>query len=228
MAKTSIKPVVRDTLRDRVYEELRGALMEGKFRPGEPLKLRVVAEAVGTSLMPVREALRRLVAERALSDDGRTMVVPFPTAEQFSDVLDTRLQLEPFAAGLAAERLTARELAEIEKLTARMFAATKRVDYLRFNRQFHFAIYRAADRPFLLSLVESLWLHIGPLLSHLLEAGGAFRTDDEQVARARAAHDRILDALGRGDRAAATQAMADDIASGRDEIVAQLRALPNR
>ena len=56
--------ITHATLYEKVYEELRNALMSGRFLPGEPLTIRGVAEALGTSIMPVREALRRLAAER--------------------------------------------------------------------------------------------------------------------------------------------------------------------
>jgi DNA-binding GntR family transcriptional regulator len=62
----AISPVGRETLNDRVYRELKKSIMSGAFKPGSELKLRSVAEALGTSLMPVRDAMRRLVAERAL------------------------------------------------------------------------------------------------------------------------------------------------------------------
>ena len=63
---SSISPVERETLNDRVYRELKNSIMTGAFKPGAELTLRSVAEALGTSFMPVRDAMRRLVTNVAL------------------------------------------------------------------------------------------------------------------------------------------------------------------
>jgi DNA-binding GntR family transcriptional regulator len=63
---SSIGPVERETLNDRVYRELKNSIMTGAFKPGAELTLRSVAEALGTSFMPVRVAMRRLVTNVAL------------------------------------------------------------------------------------------------------------------------------------------------------------------
>jgi DNA-binding FadR family transcriptional regulator len=63
---SAIAPVERETLNDRVYRELKNSIMAGSLKPGSELTLRSVADALGTSLMPVRDAMRRLVSERAL------------------------------------------------------------------------------------------------------------------------------------------------------------------
>lgn len=213
-----MRPVARDTLRERVYEEIRAALMEGKFKPGEPLRLQALADAVGTSLMPVREALRRLAAERALVNaDSRTMFVPFPSVEDFGEILETRLQLEPFAAGLASRQLDNKQLAELEDLHEKMASAPRPADYLRCNRQFHFCLYRAANRPILVSLIESLWLHIGPLLNHLLGQESLPETRG-RVDLTGVHHLRVIEALRARDPAATAGAIAEDIISAGETI----------
>ena len=80
----AISAVGRETLNDRVYRELKKSIMSGAFKPGSELKLRSVAEALGTSLMPVRDAMRRLVAERALEmRPSRIITIPVLSADQF-------------------------------------------------------------------------------------------------------------------------------------------------
>ena len=217
----SIRPVARETLRERVYEEVRAALMEGKFKPGEPLRLQAVADAVGTSLMPVREALRRLVAERALvTTHSRAMLVPFPTEAEFVDIMETRLQLEPFAARLASRNFPAKQLSELENLHQRMLSSEKPSDYLRYNQRFHFGVYKAADRPILLSHIESLWLHIGPLLNHLL-GQMTLRAAQDRVELTADRHRQLLDALKAGDDRASARAVAEDI-KGAGKVILDL------
>ena len=74
---SSIGPIERETLNDRVYRELKNSIMAGAFKPGAELTLRSVAEALGTSFMPVRDAMRRLVTERGLEmRPSRTIAIP--------------------------------------------------------------------------------------------------------------------------------------------------------
>jgi len=99
----AISAVGRETLNDRVYRELKKSIMSGAFKPGSELKLRSVAEALGTSLMPVRDAMRRLVAERALEmRPSRTIAIPVPSADQFLEIRAIRLLLEGEAVTRAA------------------------------------------------------------------------------------------------------------------------------
>jgi DNA-binding transcriptional MocR family regulator len=99
----AISAVGRQTLNDRVYRELKKSIMSGAFKPGSELKLRSVAEALGTSLMPVRDAMRRLMAERALEmRPSRTIAIPVLSADQFLEIRAIRLLLEGEAVTRAA------------------------------------------------------------------------------------------------------------------------------
>src|ERR1700741_2727017 len=92
---TSVGPIERETLNDRVYRELKNSIMIGAFRPGAELTLRTVAEALGTSFMPVRDAMRRLVTDRGLEvRPSRTIAIPVLTVEEFLELRHVRLFLE--------------------------------------------------------------------------------------------------------------------------------------
>ena len=79
---SAIAPVERETLNERVYRELKNSIMAGSFKPGSELTLRSVADALGTSLMPVRDAMRRLVSERALEVlPSRKIALPVLTVD---------------------------------------------------------------------------------------------------------------------------------------------------
>src|SRR3974390_1071109 len=100
----SLGALERETLNDRVYRELKNSIMAGAFKPGSELTLRSVAEALGTSFMPVRDAMRRLVAERALEmRPSRTIAIPVLSADEFLELRRIRLLLEGEAVALAAE-----------------------------------------------------------------------------------------------------------------------------
>ena len=85
--------------------------MAGAFEPGSELTLRSVAGALGTSFMPVRDAMRRLVAERALEmRPSRTIAIPVLSGDEFLELRRIRLLLEGEAVALAAKKISPRQL----------------------------------------------------------------------------------------------------------------------
>lgn len=81
-----------ENLQERLYQRLREDLLAGRFQPGERLKIRDLANQWGTSPMPVRAALQRLVAEGALEGEAqRSLRVPLMTRERFLQILQVRL-----------------------------------------------------------------------------------------------------------------------------------------
>src|SRR5271154_278523 len=97
----------RDTLRLRVYRSLARGLMAGMFKPGEAVTLRTLAKRLGTSAMPVREAVSRLIAERALVLlPNRSVIVPRMSRTRFAQLSRTRQMLEGTLAEIAAARAT--------------------------------------------------------------------------------------------------------------------------
>ena len=98
--------MARETLGDRVTAELRKLLVAGRLAPGDKLSLRKVAEAVGVSMMPVREAISRLAADGALEVlPGRAVRVPILSLDQFHELTRIRLVVEGYAAEEAARRV---------------------------------------------------------------------------------------------------------------------------
>src|SRR6266568_178134 len=85
----------RDTLQQRVYHALARGLMGGMFTPGEAVSLRTLAARLGTSAMPVREAVSRLIAERALVMlPNRSVIIPRMSRARFNELTKTRQILE--------------------------------------------------------------------------------------------------------------------------------------
>src|SRR5215217_4303469 len=176
----------RETLYARVYRELREAIVTGRFVPGRPVTLRGVAEQLGVSPMPVREALRQLVAERALvMFDNRRIAVPAMSPSRFAELCLARALLEPELATFALSRVTTTDVASMQAIDAEIDAALARGDtetYMRRNHDFHFTLYRAAGSSVLLPLVESLWLQVGPFLRMVVGRLGTGRVVDHHQA----------------------------------------------
>jgi DNA-binding GntR family transcriptional regulator len=160
--------LVTQNLGAQIYQKLRHDLMAGRYEPGQKLKLRDLAEQLGVSVTPVREALARLVSDQALMQvDRRSVSVAVMDLERYAEVRELRLDLEGRAAEHAAASATPADIAELQAIHARLVAARARdshADILLENEQFHLTLCRIAGMPVLLRLVELLWLQCGPLM----------------------------------------------------------------
>lgn len=170
-----MRELQRANLASRAYDELRASLMEGEFEPGQPLRLRVLSDMLGTSQTPIREALMQLVAERVLTfEPGRSPRVPELTLSRFLELREIRVVLEGLAARKATEHATPALIAELrgqhERL-ARAKAAQRFKDTLSANREFHFTLHRASGMDTLVWMIESLWVQTGPYLNFLYPSG---------------------------------------------------------
>lgn len=158
----------RSTLNEEVYEELKQALISGKIAPGSTMTIRSLAQSFGISIMPVREALRRLVAEHVLVLlPNRSVALPLFTAERFHEITRIRTSLEGLAAEEGARHVTPQGHETLVRMTKLMETSPNAspADILEWNREFHFGLYRASGMPVLVKMIESLWLQVGPLLN---------------------------------------------------------------
>ena len=200
------------TAHARVYAGLKQALMNGDFVPGQRLVVRQIAESFETSPMPVREALKQLVSDDALFDHpNRGVIVPEATVQVISDLVRVRCTIEGSATEWAASTIAPDELDRIEELNERMKACTTvdtAGDYLAFNREFHFAIYRASRSSAIQPIIERMWLRAGPWLNIMRgEATLGLGLDY---------HAEIIVALRGGDGASARRALVADITDAAD------------
>jgi DNA-binding GntR family transcriptional regulator len=214
--ESSIRAVERETLNDRVYRELRTMIMSGGFAPGSEMKLRALAQSLHVSPMPVRDAIGRLVVERALKMlPNHRVIVPETTIDEFLEIRRVRILLEGEAAALACQHVSPDVIASLKRIHEKIksLSGNKQRQFWALNQEFHFAVYEAAKSPLLLSMIESLWLQIGPVFNHIpinLTSEGA------------RGHHRIIAALSAGDAKAARAALTEDLMKGGDRIIAAL------
>ena len=149
-----LAPVGRETVQDRVYTELRRALISGQFAPGQVVTIRQLSDALMTSTMPVRDALGRLISERALEAlPNRSIRVPPMTLKRIDDLLRTRILIEGEAIALAAPRMTAGNIDTLRGHMAqwqalRLDGDPATVDQeAALNQAFHFEIYGTCGSP---------------------------------------------------------------------------------
>ncbi len=213
-------------LTDAVYNELRRCLFCGRFHSGEVLRLRPLAEALGTSVQPVRDAVQRLVAEGALElAANRSIRVRSLSRESLVEIYRIRFLLEGEATAMAALRDDV-DLAAAERAIGAMTVASKQSDMAAYsiaNFDFHFGIYRAAHSAHLMPLIEAMWLKVGPML----DIGVAGRTRAEmRLFEGQDAHRDMVSAITRHDPDAARASLEKDLIRGRDWFLAH-RVFPS-
>lgn len=209
----------RNTLNEEVYQQLKHALMTGRIAPGSTMTIRSLAKSFGISPMPVREALRRLVAEHVLVLlPNRSVSLPIITRERFREITRIRTSLEGLAAEEATPLIAADTIKRMAAINDEMErpGSTKGPEYLVKNREFHFCLYQSSRLPTLVKIIEALWLQIGPLLTIQQEE---FSTEAVIV---QTQHRRLLKALKKGDAAEARDAIVNDIEDAAKVIGASL------
>jgi DNA-binding GntR family transcriptional regulator len=222
MSEPGVGLIDRDNLTARVYQELRLALMEGRFQPGHRFKIRDLAQMLGVSLTPVREALMQLVRERALDmSAGRAIEVARLTLAQYQELRTVRTMLEGLAAEKATSRITALEVRRLTILHAELIDAeesSRWSDAVRVNWQFHHTLYKNAEMPELLILIETIWLRNGPLLNLLYPHAPPTYPGRHQ-------HLNVIEGLHARNPAAVKEAIQADILEGGAGLVRFLEQL---
>lgn len=184
--------------------------MHGELAPGQPLTLRGLARTYGVSMTPAREAVRRLVAEGALTmtTSGR-ISTPELTPERIEELAAIRALIEPELAARALPRAhfaLIDRLAAINALNAEAVVKQDAVAYIRTNLEFHRTLYLRAQAPAMLAICETVWLQLGPTMRALYAK--LRRKEPPQH------HRIILAALKAGDEPGLRLAVRTDVTQG--------------
>ncbi|WP_010137224.1 FCD domain-containing protein [Oceanicola sp. S124] len=201
-----------------VYRALRSRVLYGQFEPGQAVTIQGLVAELGAGMTPVREALRRLMAEGALEFRGnRRISVPLLGRAEIEQLQTARRGLEPELARRACARIRPDDIAALERIDLALDEAIRRGnvhDYLVENHRFHARLNACAEAPILADLVEGLWLRFGPSLRVVCGSFGTRNLPDM--------HKDLISALKTGDCEAAARAMQGDLEQGMETI---LRAL---
>ena len=148
--------------------------------------------------------MTRLIAEGALElRANRTVIVPQLSPQDFNELTDLRCHIECKAAVQALASIEPQHIAKLRDIAADMRSEQGTDAYLNANFQFHFLIYRLGTSDFVLSIIEKMWVRVGPLIRFGL--GGIDFSDSRQ------AHARIIDCLVLRDAEGLRQAIHDDL-----------------
>ncbi len=195
---------------DKIYRDLRAQIMYGELSPGQAMTIRGLADERGVSMTPVREALRRLVAEGALTTTvtGRIRT-PELTNDRIEELAALRALIE---VELASRALPRAHLALIDRLStinntiAVAVARSDAVAYIKSNLDFHRTLYLRAQAPAMLATLETVWLQLGPTMRALY--GRMRKSEPPQN------HRLILAALRAGDEPGLRVAVRADVTQG--------------
>ncbi|TJV32098.1 MAG: GntR family transcriptional regulator, partial [Mesorhizobium sp.] len=167
MGAMEMQPGEMGSLSARIYNKVREGLIIGNFAPGDRLLMQDLAEQLGTSITPVREACLRLLSEQALElRSGRFVTVPDLSRARYIQIKVIRMALEGLATEHAADHVTPADLEQLETFRA-SFVKNEKAGNLgearSSNRAFHFGVYRLSRMPMLIGQIESMWASMGPI-----------------------------------------------------------------
>lgn len=208
-----------DQLRDRIEQ----AIISGEYPPGFRLEEPLLAQRYNVSRTPVREALMQLASAGLVEIRPRQgAIVASPTVQDILEMFEVMASLEGLCVELAARRITAEELAELEQVHERCGALAAAGDpdgYYAENRRFHEALYAASRNRFLEETTRSLRNRVAPYRRLQLRHRG-------RTQRSWAEHGAILEAIRSGDGPGARAAMMAHIAIQGDTFMDFLSSLP--
>lgn len=209
---------------DQVFEAVHSAIMSGELPAGHRLRIRELADELGTSVMPVREAIRRLEqVGLAEAEPYRGAVVKQLSPTELLHIYTVRRLLEEEATALGAGRLSEQDETQLHSLLGAMkadLAKGRTVDYLEHDEQLLGHVYEASGNPVLVDNIRTLWRRCRPY--KIVGAQGEIESGD--ATQLVAHQEQLLDAVRERD----TQRAARITTESLDAAIARIReALPH-
>lgn len=202
---------------ESAYVRIREGIMDGSHPPGAQLRHSELSEALGLSLIPIREALRRLQVERLVESslNKGARVSPI-SVDDLRDVYATRVLVETDALHRAWPRLDAAVVANLRELNAELVrrVEARSTDIYDIHRELHFTIYNAAESAWLLHMIELVWAHTDRYRRLAAKAKPFVDVGDDL-------HGYLIDAIERRDLRAAKKALRSDLMRTAEVLIAE-------
>jgi DNA-binding GntR family transcriptional regulator len=200
-------------LREIVFDTLREAILTGVLKPGERLMEVQLAEEMGVSRTPVREAIRKLELENfVVMVPRKGAYVADISTKDIVDVFEIRAALETLAAGLAAERITDEELEELQRILVKNAESNSLEDLIAVDTKFHDVLYRASRNDRLVQIISNLREQIQRFRSTTLASPGRMKDTLEE-------HKKIVDAVAERNTALAQQLAQEHIDNAENSML---------
>lgn len=206
-------PLKRQSLQNQVFQTIRQAILEREIEPGEQINIRMLAERLSVSTMPVREALRQLEAEGMVSfDPNKRIVANQLSRSELHDIYSIRIPLEEMALLKCFERKDESGLRHLEELQRQMSKPdVTGIEWFKLNRTFHMQLHEMSGSLRLYQILQGLWNSTGPYLR-------IYSEDKKAVIKGNQEHESILKGLRKGDRSGARRALRKHLRNGLKAI----------
>ncbi len=211
--------LVRPSTPELIADSLRKGILEGSISGGTQLKQNEVAARFGVSVVPVREALQRLVADGlAVLHPNRGVMVTSISEEDFLEIAEMRSLLEPHALRHSALRLTPSDLTRSQEVLQQAAAAADPLERAELHWEFHRSLYEKAGRPRLIGQIANLYRSINRYLLPVWSAIGLSPGwVDSHMLIVKGVRDRDIDY--------ACQLIVEQIFEASDRVREQLRVI---
>lgn len=204
----------------RIAGELRNEILHGEIAPGSRLSQLSIAERFGVSRIPVRDAIQLLAGEGLLHPTSKaTAIVTGMSVPELQELYELREAVEPMATQIAVPNVGRADILTMRKQMSLMENSNEAPIWLAANAEFHAAVYKRANRPRTIELVEQLRRLTDRYLYMHLEVIG-------QTEHLHAEHAAILRAVESGDAALAARLTKDHLATSHDFILSYLLENP--
>jgi len=214
--------ITHRTLRERIVDSLKEAIVRGRLRPGERVAEPEVARRFGISRTPVREAFRQLESEGFLTFTPRKGAVVTPiTAKDVREFYAVKGLLEGYAARLACPRMTPRDLERLKELNAQMAQAAQAEDvkgFFELDNQFHQVFHRVSGNSKLMHLIHTLVQHYVHFRIAALSVPGRMNTSVRQ-------HEAIIRAFKKRDADRVERLVRDNAEQGCESLVRKIEEM---
>jgi DNA-binding GntR family transcriptional regulator len=214
-----LNKIATKTLREHVYGQLREKIISAEILPGQVMTLQGLADQLGVSFMPIREALWQLESEQVIViESNKRIRVNTLTAREIEEILRIRLVLESMAAEAACGLRTDQAIPKVKRFLDAMEAnISDPKKHMIANSQFHLGIYACAEAPILLRIIEWIWARIGPYLVISSKAEG-----NREALRW---HRGMFEAFVEKDKERMTESLRADLEGAAKIIIPSLKPL---
>lgn len=215
MEKNGLMIENRDTLHLRVCNLIRQAILKGDFKPGERLKQADLADAMGVSRMPIREAFQKLEAEGLIKlEPHKGAVVKSIHVGDIEEIYALRAELEKMAVYQSIEHLTDEDMKQLNALVEQMELSEDVDEFINYNIEFHRLLIKRCTWERLNSFISTLWNGLPQQTPHILHG----QKDTSNIE-----HRSILNAVMNKDKETAANLVSNHISRTGNMLVKSLK-----
>lgn len=218
-----LNPIRVHTMADQATDRLRNAIQRGSLAPGASLVERDLADKLGMSRVPIREAIQRLVEEGLVKKTAhRATIVYLPSPREIEEITSVRIVLEHLVTERVLERWSPAVEDELNAIVTEMHPAVQTRDRRRLvevDAKFHAATWRIADH----IVLEEVIVNLRQRVTRLLYETIALMTDD-QLAGTITSHETLIRVFKRGSVPAAKDEVTRHVTAAKDRILSAYKA----